>query len=303
MFTSHAGQFAALATAFCWTITVLSFESAGKRVGSLAVNLLRLCIGFLFLGVFSLFTRGMFLPLDASAKVWFWLSLSGIAGFVCGDAFLFRAFVLIGSRISMLIFASAPVFTALLGRLILGEELSQTNLFGMLLTVSGIALVVLERRVEEKGSNTKKSSLPLSGILFAFAGALGQAIGLVLSKFGMGSYDAFAATQIRAIAGIIGFVVLFSLIRVWPRVGTALRAGKAMWRISLGAFFGPFLGVSFSLLAVQRTSTGVAATIMSIVPVLVIPPAIFLFKERVTLKEGAGALLAVIGVSVMFLHG
>ena len=64
---------------------------------------------------------------------------------------------------------------------------------------------------------------------------------------------------------------------------------------------GPALGVAFSLLAVQHTTAGVASTIMSIVPVLIIPPAILLFKERVSLREIIGAFVTVAGVTVLFL--
>jgi drug/metabolite transporter (DMT)-like permease len=71
--------------------------------------------------------------------------------------------------------------------------------------------------------------------------------------------------------------------------------------MSLGSLFGPFLGVSFSLLAVKHTATGIAATIMAIVPVLIIAPSVALFKEKVTLREIVGALVAVAGVAVLFL--
>ena len=74
-----------------------------------------------------------------------------------------------------------------------------------------------------------------------------------------------------------------------------------MLQLSLGAFFGPFLGVSFSLIAIKYADTGIASTIMSIVPVLIIPPSIILYKEKVTLKEVSGALLAVTGVAMFFL--
>lgn len=299
---AHLGQLAALATAICWTVTAMAFESAGKRVGSLPVNLLRLLMAIVFLSLYSLVMRGRLFPTDASAHAWLWLSVSGIIGFLLGDLFLFRAFVVIGARISMLIMAAVPPITALLGWMLLDERLSTTNLVGMGLTVAGIIWVVLERGRGEAGTaGESRGSRPLAGILMAFGGALGQAVGLVLSKYGMGDYDAFAATQIRIIAGAIGFVLLFFIRPTWRRVGAALRDRPAMGRITLGAFFGPFLGVSLSLLAVQYTESGVAATIMSIVPVLIIVPAIIVFKERPTVREVVGAIVAVAGVAVMFL--
>ena len=298
MLESRLGESAALLTAVFWTITALAFESAGRRVGTLAVNLLRLFIGFIFLSLFSFFVRGMLFPIDASPKAWFWLSLSGLIGLVFGDQLLLLAFVKIGARISMLIMASVPPITALIGWATLGETLSFIDIIGMVVTIAGIAMVVLERSPER---SQFKFSYPISGILYALCGAVGQAVGLVLSKFGMGDYDAFAATHIRILASIVGFVVLVFLLRAWPQFGAALKNRQSMSLITLGAFFGPFLGVAFSLLSIQYTTTGVASTIMAIVPVLIIPPAIILFKEKVTVKEIFGAVLAVGGVAILFL--
>jgi drug/metabolite transporter (DMT)-like permease len=299
MIHSHPGEWAALLTAFFWTITALAFESAGKRVGSLVVNLLRLSIALILSMIFLSIFRGRALPLDAPAHAWFWLSASGLVGLVGGDFLLFRAFIVIGARISMLIMASVPPLTALAGWLILGETLVPVQLLGMALTVAGISLVVLQRN---PGKPQVMFSKPLAGVLLALGGALGQAAGLILSKYGMGDYNAFAATQIRVIAGLLGFAVLFTVLRRWERVPRALRNGRAMINVQIGATFGPFLGVSFSLVAIQHTEAGIAATIMSIVPVLIIPPAAIIFKERITFKEVAGAALAVAGIAILFLH-
>ncbi|MFW5786032.1 MAG: DMT family transporter [bacterium] len=324
----NLGELAALGTAMCWTITALSFESAGKRVGSLSVNLIRLWIAFGLLTIYSLIFRGVALPVDAGSHAWLWLSLSGLVGFVIGDLFLFRAFVLIGARIAMLVFSAVPPITAFLGWLALGEVLSLTELLGIALTTGGIAAVVGQRQKREEliaagsaddvatsvsgktavhpaGAARRRRAPTMKhsvlGALFALGGAVGQAGGLVLSRHGVGDYNAFAATQIRGIAGIIGFSILFTVLRRWHKVGEALRNGPAMRRISLGAFFGPFLGVSLSLLAVQNTTSGIASTIMALVPVLIIPPAAIIFKERIRVLEVAAALVAVAGVSLLFL--
>ena len=295
---SHIGELAALATAFFWTITALSFEVAGKRVGSLSLNLIRLCVGFGFLTGFLTFYRGAPLPIDATSHQWVWLSLSGVIGFTIGDFLLFKSFILIGSRISMLIMALVPPLTALIGWAIMGEKLSPANLLGMAMVVGGISFVVLERSPDQK---QVKLSRPLRGIIAALGGAVGQAVGLVLSKYGMAAYSAFASSQIRIIAGTAGFALVITVMQLWRRIGSALRDKKAMGAMTLGAFFGPFLGVSFSLLAVKHAATGVAATIMAIVPVLIIAPSVMLFKEKVNPREIAGAAVAVAGVAVLFL--
>jgi drug/metabolite transporter (DMT)-like permease len=300
MVVTRLGELFALATAGCWVVTAMSFEAAGKRVGSLAVNLIRLYIGFACLVAFCGITRGLPLPLDAPPHQWFWLSLSGIVGLALGDLFLFRALVILGARISMLIMALVPLLTTLLGWLVLKETMTAMSLLGMALTVTGIALVILQRN---PGEMTFKTSQPIAGLLFALGGALGQAGGLILSKYGMGSYNAFASTQIRQIAGLVTLSALYLFLKAWPRIWPALKNGRAMATLSLGSFFGPFLGVSFSLLALQNTNAGVASTIMAIGPVLIIPPAIILFKEKITAKEVLGAVLAVAGVAILFLRG
>lgn len=297
MFQNYTGEYAALATAIFWTITALAFESASMKVGSLSVNIIRLFIGFAFLTLYAWIRRGLLLPVDATADNWTWLIISGLVGFVFGDLFLFKAYTIIGSRFSMLIMTLVPPITALLGWIVLGERLTLFNFLGMFLTFSGIALAIFSR-----GENDKISlKLAPKGVLFAFGGALGQAGGLVLSKFGMGSYDAFASTQIRIIAGIAGFVLLVTLLKRWKKVGNAVNNRHAMTGITIGSFFGPFLGVSFSLIAVKFTQTGIASTIMSLVPVLIIPPAYLLFRQKVTFIEIIGTMISVGGVTLFFI--
>ncbi len=294
--SAHIGEVAALATAVCWTFTSLSFESAGKKVGSMSVNLIRLVMAVFLLGTLSYIRFGYFFPSGADSYQWFWLSISGLVGFVIGDLMLFQAFVVIGARISMLIMALSPPLAAFFGWLILGEQLSLSNIIGMIVTIGGISLVILGKPVKGK----IQVKYPLKGILLAFGGAAGQGLGLVLSKLGMGTMDPVSATMIRVLTGVVVFAILFIFTGHWPKVIKALSYGAAMFRISIGAFFGPFLGVSLSLLAIKHTTTGVASTIMSIVPVLIIPPAILLFKERVSLKEVVGSLIAVGGVAILF---
>lgn len=295
---NHLGEFAALLTAIFWTVTSLSFESASHKIGSVAVNILRLFIGFAFLSIFNLIRRGFLFPIDASSENWIWLSLSGLVGFVFGDLFLFKSYTMIGSRFSMLIMTLVPPITAFFSFVILSERLTLFHYLGMTFTFSGIAMAIFSRPA--KG---EKLSLKLSpkGILYAFGGAVGQALGLVLSKFGMKTYDPFAATQIRIIAGIFGYTILVTLLSRWGSVIKGTQNKSGMMLTSLGAFFGPFLGVSFSLIAIKYTEAGIASTIMALVPVFIILPAVIMFKQKVTLAEILGAIVSVGGVALFFL--
>jgi drug/metabolite transporter (DMT)-like permease len=306
-----AGQWAALGTAGCWAVSALAFDVAARRLGALVLNPIRLVLAFGFLSLLAWGLRGLPLPIDATPRAWGWLALSGLVGFLFGDFCVFRAFLMIGPRLSMLMMSLAPPLTAVIGWLLLGEVLTRRDLAGMALTVAGIAWAVLERRpaegIEKAGGAAAGDAgppvrrAPVLGVLFGFCGALGQAGGLVLSKLGMGSYDAVAATQVRVLAAIGGYAVLFLAFRWWPRVVPALRDGRALSFAAVGAFFGPCVGVSLSLYAVHRTASGVAASIMALTPILLIPLVVLLRRERVGLGGVAGAVVAVAGVALLFL--
>jgi drug/metabolite transporter (DMT)-like permease len=295
---AHTGEFAALLVAVFWTVTALAFEVASRKVGSLTVNIFRLVLAFIFIGIFTLISRGHFFPSDASRHNWFWLSLSGIAGLVLGDYYLLRSYALIGSRFAMLIMTLAPPLAAIFGYFILGETLNIMQVTGMLIVIFGIALAIFNRPVKGEKLTFKLSS---AGILFAFIGALGQAIGIVLSKYGMAGYDPFASTHIRIIAGIAGYVFIITVLGRWRQTMRAARDVPAMKALTLGAFFGPFLGISFSLLSVKYTETGIASTIMTLVPIFILAPAALIYREKVTLAEVAGAVISVAGTSLFFI--
>lgn len=312
MIITYAGELAALLTAFFWTVTAISFESAGKKIGSLSVNLIRLFFAFVFIGLLSLVTQGQFFPLGASVHNWIWLSVSGFVGFVLGDMLLFRAYIVVGARVSMLIMSLSPPLAAVAGWLILGETMDARSIAGMAVTIGGISMVILKRernniengptgQINKKRRNSYKFSYPVTGVLLALGGAAGQATGLVLSKYGMEDYNPFQANQIRMITGFFGFAMIFTILRRWNRLVPALKNRQGMSWLTLGAFFGPFLGASFSLVAVKYTASGIAATIMSLVPVIIIAPAVIIFKEKVTPVEIAGAIIAFLGVAMFFM--
>lgn len=298
MLSSHYGEMAALGTAICYTLNGIFFESAGKKVGSLAVNYIRLVVGFILLSIFTYFSRGYLLPMDASSFNWTWLSISGFIGFFLGDLFLFQSYIEVGTRISMLVLGIAPPLTAILGYIFLDEVISFAGIIGMLIITVGIALVILGKDEDDDKIKFKHS---LKGIFYAFLGAVGQSVGVIFSKIGMGTYSPFAATQIRIIAGFIAFNVLFLYLNKWVDLKNAMKDKKAMTKISLGAVFGPVIGVSLQLISLQLTSAGISATITSIMPVTILPYSILVCKEKLSIKEIVGTIVSVIGVGILFL--
>jgi len=293
MFQSHIGEFAGLGVSVCWTLSALYFEKASIKIGSLSVNFIRLLMAIVFLGITTFFTRGMFFPTDASPYQWFWLGLSGFIGFFIGDMLLFKSYMVIGSRTSALIMSLAPMLTAVIGWFFLGEILSTKNIIAIVVSVAGIMLAISNRKM--------KLNIPLKGFLLAFGGALGQAVGLILSKKGMGQYDPVAATQIRALFGLLSFVILITLLRRWNKLGQAFTHTHAMKSVTVGAFFGPFVGVALGLFAIQKTQTGIASTLMALVPIFIIVPSAIMFNEKIRPQQVIGAIVSIAGATLFFI--
>jgi drug/metabolite transporter (DMT)-like permease len=293
------GEIAALATSVLWSATSIQFTLAGQRIGSEVVNRVRLALAVLLLALVHLVGYGRLLPADAGLSRWGWLSLSGVAGLMIGDGCLFQAFVLIGPRRSMLLMTLTPVISALLAWVWFGEVLRPVEVAAMLVTMAGVAWVVSERRTEQPAGETVRRRLAL-GVLLGLGGATGQALGLILSKQGMsGGYPALPATLIRMIASTVA-IWLLTLVR--GQLGTArhaLRDKRAWGYLMGGVVTGPILGVWLSLVAVQQANVGIASTLMSLSPIVLLPLARWVFRERITPRAVAGTVVALVGASVL----
>ena len=296
---TYIGEIAALSTVFLWAIGTLSFEAASRRIGSTTVNFIRLVMAWGMLAIWGLASsRYVGVPISASGEQWLWLSMSGLVGFFLGDLCLFRAFILIGPRLSTLVFTLAPPMTALLGWMILGEGLTWTSGLGMALTLGGVAWVVAERRVHASVRHWHPSAW---GISLAILGALGQALGMVLAKKVIKGMDPVVAVQIRITAAIPAFAIMFLALRWYPRVARGLKNGRAMAQTTLGAFVGPVLGVSLLMLSMQYLPAAVSQTFVAALPVVILPFVIVIHKERVSPRAAIGAVLAVAGVAILFI--
>lgn len=309
----YLGEIISLGVALSWTLTAMAAEVASRYASALIMNVVRMLIALPLFFLLLFFTTGSWFPLYADASTWMWLSLAGLVGYVFGDICLFRSYQEMGSRYGQLFMTLAPLFSTFGGWMLLNEKLPAKAMIAILLVLTGIALSVFGR-----GNSEKKIALKISGkaALLGLGAALGQGVGLVLSKIGMLSYtnslpagvDAdsvmmpFAATFIRCTAALIGFVLIMLWKGETSEVPKMLRNRKAMTALTVATFFGPFIGVSFSLLAVVYTSTGIAATLMALVPIFILLPSRIFFKQQITRLDILGSLVAVGGVAILFIE-
>lgn len=293
------GELAALATSFFFAMTALIFTSTGRMVGSQVTNRMRLTFALIYLVILNLILFREPLPFSAESSRWIWLSLSGIIGLSLGDAFLFQSLVSVGPRLGTLLLSLAPIFGSIIAWVFFGEILTAWQITGIILALAGIAWVVLSH---EEPPNTPRGHTR-RGVIFGALAGFGQAVGLVLSKQAMsGNFSPFQANAIRMLAAVIfiwGWTAFES--KIGPTF-TALQGKPQVLRLlALGAFVGPVLGVSASLLAVQHAEIGVASTLMALPPVIVLPISYFVFKEKIGWQAIVGTVFAIAGVAVLFL--
>jgi len=277
------------------------FTVGSRRVGSGMVNRTRLIIAVALLSLTHILVLGQWLPGDATTERWLWLGLSGIIGLAVGDALFYQSLVWLGPGLTTLLMALAPIFSATLGWLLLGEQLSATEMLGIAVTMTAVALVIRDRGYV--GTSEAPHGRFWLGILAGVGAALGQAAGLIASKKGMaGGFDPLSATLMRMLVAMVA-IWLFTLAR--GRVGATVAAWKdkkAMTAIAAGSIAGPFAGVWLSLIAIQNAPVGVASTLMSLAPILILWPARFFFGERINRMSLVGTMLAIAGVVLLILH-
>jgi drug/metabolite transporter (DMT)-like permease len=294
----YIGELSALATAVMWTGSALAFAAATTRVGSVYVNVVRLAAAIVFL----LATIVLFgIQVNVSAVQVLFLSMSGFVGFVFGDTFLFKSYEYTSARISTLIMSAAPAMTALMAFLFLNETLSFIGIIGMTVTLAGIALVILER----KESSSHRIPISPAGVVYALLGALGQAGGMIFAKsaFAQGPVNGFVATFIRASAAFLVLAPLNYFAGRFTKPREIFTNDRKAFRFTmLGSFLGPYLGVTFSLIAISLTDVAIAATIIALVPIIMLPTVWFLFHEKLTWRAVVGAWVAVAGVGILFLR-
>lgn len=297
----ETGELAALATAVLWTLSSLAWTSAGKYVGALQVSFVRLLITSALLGGYGLAVHGRLLATDVEPHDALILAVSGFMGFFVTDVCLFKAFLVIGPRLSLLILSLSPPAAGLISWVMLGDALRAKDWLAMLVTLGGVVWVVLEQPDVSGCLHYLRPERYGWGIALAVAGALGHAVSLVLSKRGIAQYDPFEATTIRVLGSMAGYVPLMTLLGRWPGTLAALRNGRAMLIMTGGALVGPFLGVAMYLVAVRHSPAGVVATILATMPVLILPLVILLYRERVSTRAFLGAIVAVVGVGLLVL--
>ena len=286
------GEGLALAAAFGWVGSSVFLERASKETGTLAVNLIRLIVALFFLGIITYLKRGLVLPLDVTKESFKFLSISGLFGLFLGDFFLYKSYIKIGPRITLLVMTFTPIAVSILSFFILGEKMEGFKILGVVLTIIGITVVILRKKNDKEFSKV--------GFGYALLAMLGESLGIIFTRLGSIDYDSFATIQVRTIPAILAFIIYISLKKEWSNIKEGVINKKGMIYIVLGTVVAT-LGVTALVEAMKYANVGIVSTLAATSPILIIPISIIFFKEKVSILEGIGALVSFAGITIFFI--
>lgn len=285
------GEIAALSTALCWAVAARMFRILGSNFSPLALNLWK---GLAAIAILLVITQFFVPSIPLTNEAIFWLLLSGVIGIGLGDTFFFQALNKIGDSQSILVAETlAPIFTALLAMAWIAEWLTWQQWLGVALVLFSVDMIIkIQKRSEQ-------DVFVLSGYVYAGLAALCQAVGAVISRDILTStgIDAFNASQIRLIGGLVIIVILMLITKQkWlPKTENA----KRTWLFFTGAtVIGTFAALYLQMVAFTYTKAAVVQTLFATSVILSLIVAKIL-GEKVSSKTTIWSLMALAGVAIL----
>lgn len=290
------GELAALSSSLCFTFGPTLFTIAGRQLGSLTTNRMRLLLGVAYFLVIHWIIFGTPYPHMATRPLIYML-LSGVVGLALSDVFLFEAFLLVGPRIALLIINLAPVLATAMAWVLLDERLSLPQLAAIAVVLSGVSWVVLERGAADEEGKRERHYAP-RGLLYALIAAVVGAFGVLFAKMGMNAnINPISGATVR-LSGGMAVLWLWTILAgdLMPTLQKVRANPKALRMVAIAVLVGPVIGVSLSLYALKTIPVGIATTLASLPPVLLLPVSHWVFHERITPRAIIGTVIATAGV-------
>lgn len=304
---SLIGILLAIAAAGGWAHNSIVYTFAGRRVGSNTTAHIRLWFALAMSLLIHTLVSGRLIPVIGTPISLAATVVSGILGYFLADLFIFKAFLYIGPRDTMLILTTSPLFSALFAFLFYGEMLSFPDIFAGLLILGGIVIVVKDPRQwgegDGGGDGGRSGGRKMVGVAAGFLGSLGQSLGLIFSKYSLVAGDSPLEINVYRIAAGLAAMVLFltfrgSLVSDFKK----MQDRRALFLIAFGALIGPSLGVLAALYAVLFIPVGLSAVLMQTTPIMLLPFEKFLFGRRISPISIVGTLVSLAGIGLLILR-
>lgn len=293
------GEFAALGTALCWTVSAVLYKRALATTTPLSANTLR-CIGTsIILALLLAFIGKIRVLTDLPTQAVFLACASGVVGLGLGDTFYMLSLKILGVSRVVPITCTYPLFSLVWAYLLAGENITVQILLGAVAIVLGIWLLSSEAK-----NNSVKAwrKLHVRGLAFALSTAIAWSISISMINLAVREASslehAYAINTVRLLA--VAFALLiFTLtsrktdfIKVERKTAAMLLTGGLI-AVGLGWFL-----LTFSFTKIPEAQ---AVPISSTTPLFSTLASITFLHEKVTAKVAAGSILIVMGIFLVFI--
>jgi drug/metabolite transporter (DMT)-like permease len=216
----------------------------------------------------------------------------GLAFFEPFVYFLFETYSLkyCDASVVSVIIATIPLFVALMAALIFKEKLSKLNYFGILLSISGIVIMLWRNFIDAQ----------FSFYIFLAFGAVFSTIGynFFLKKIPT-TYSPIIIITWQNIFGLIAFLPLVFLVNDLESITHQYHALGDIWNLSSLFMLSIFCSViAFVLYVGAMRILGLARTniFVNLIPVMTAIIAFYVLKEEITLLKLLGIVVVIAGI-------
>lgn len=292
-------ELAAVLAAACWAVSGILSTGPVAHLGPIAFTRIRMAMVFVMLAVWVLISGSWqtIRPEHATAIV-----LSGIIGVFVGDTLLFVMLNRLGPRRSSILFSMNAPISAVLGWLILDEALTPREIAGICIVIAGVVLAIVfgKRRSQLHHWESVKGSLWV-GVAIGLGAATSQAVGSLIARPVMETgVDPIAVSALRVGASVVCFYVALWLTGDRFRPLNALNLPVAAVT-AISGLIAMAVGMTLLLFALSGGSVGIISTLSAMSPVLILPLIWWRTGEMPAPMAWLGALLAVFGMSQLFM--
>jgi drug/metabolite transporter (DMT)-like permease len=266
--------------AVIWGMTFLSIKVALREFGPMSLSLFRFVIASILLALVMVITRVEFRVAWRDVPL---LSLSGLVGVTLYFYFENNGILRLTASESSLIVGAIPVVTLLCEIPLYRARPPRLVVLGILLSFAGVTLIVLR--------SESATSSPI-GYLFMVGAVLSWVAYGFITKPLSGRYPMLTITFWQMIIGAIGCIP-FALVE--RQVWTGLSATALLNAAFLG-IFGSAIGYWLYVIVLERLGPGRSSVFINLIPVVSVAASYVILRERLSLLQIIGAVIAIAGV-------
>ena len=198
----------------------------------------------------------------------------------------------VSAAVSSLIIATIPVFTPVISRFFIREKLTIFNFTGMVLSFTGVILLVAF-----SDSNISEKSFTIPGLLLLFGAVLAAVFYTIIVKILPHTYSALTITAVQNSLGLFLFLPVFFVIDYQDFI-TAVPGKETIISIVFLSIFASSLAFIFLNFGIKKLGPSKANGFVNLVPVVTAVVSFVFFKEQFSVYKIVGMAVILSGVLI-----